>query len=234
MNNQAKSPLSKKWGFFFLLFLAPSLICLAFYVKYVRKPLSGNKDNFFVRLPVIGPREFNGKDTIYHTVKPFELLDQDSTSFTSEELKGKNYIANFFFVTCKTICPKMSGSLFTVQTRLKHFKNLRILSFTVNPENDTPTVLKEYSKKVHSDPKVWTFLTGPKKEIYELARTSYLLNAGEGDGGPDDFIHSELFVLVDKEGKIRGMYDGTSTVDVNRLIDEYKVLDVEYRFKEKK
>jgi protein SCO1/2 len=103
----------------------------------------------------------------------------------------------------------------------------------VNPENDSVPVLKAYSEMVHADTKMWNFVTGDKKELYDIARNGYLVNAMEGNGGPDDFIHSELFVLVDKEKHIRGIYDGTNIKEVNELLDDIKVLIAEYTIKEK-
>jgi protein SCO1/2 len=113
-------------------------------------------------------------------------------------------------------------------------RGVQILSHTVNPENDSVSVLKAYSKMVHADTKMWNFVTGGKKQLYDLARNGYLVNALEGDGGPDDFIHSELFILVDKEKHIRGIYDGTNIKAVNDLLDDIKVLIAEYYIKDNK
>ena len=127
----------------------------------------------------------------------------------------------------------MATELLRVQDKFSYTKGLvQILSHTVDPENDSVPVLKAYSEMIHADNSMWNFVTGDKKQLYDIARTGYLVNAMEGDGGPDDFIHSELFVLVDKEKHIRGIYDGTNIKAVNDLLDDIKVLMAEYAIKE--
>lgn len=191
----------------------------------------------FIRLPYIGERELaaNGKDTIYHSVQPFSFINQDGEIITDKDYEGKIYVADYFFTTCETICPKMATELLRVQEKFAYTQGLvQILSHTVNPENDSVPVLKSYSQMIHADNSVWNFVTGDKKQLYDMARYSYLVNAMEGNGGPDDFIHSELFVLVDKEKHIRGIYDGTDIKAVNDLLDDIKVLMAEYAIKETK
>lgn len=195
--------------------------------------LATGKTNF-IHLPYVGEREVaaNGKDTIYHSVKPFSFVNQDGKIITDKDYEGKIYIADYFFTTCQTICPKMATELLRVQDKFEYTKGMvQILSHTVNPENDSVPVLKAYSDMIHADNSMWNFVTGDKKELYDMARDSYLVNAMKGDGGPDDFIHSELFVLVDKEKHIRGIYDGTDIKAVNDLLDDIKVLIAEYEIK---
>ena len=192
--------------------------------------LTTGKHNF-VRLPYYGEKILadNGKDTIYHTIPSFEFVNQHGDTISDKTYDGKIYVATYFFTTCKTICPKMTAELLRVQAKFSHTNGLiQILSHTVNPENDSVPVLKAYSQMVHADDKMWNFVTGDKKQLYGLARNGYLLNALEGDGGADDFIHSELFILVDKQKHIRGIYDGTSITEVSKLIDGIKVLMAEY------
>jgi protein SCO1/2 len=191
----------------------------------------------FIRLPYIGERELaaNGKDTIYHSVQPFSFINQDGKTITDKNYEGKIYVADYFFTTCQTICPKMATELLRVQEKFAYTNGLvQILSHTVNPENDSVPVLKSYSEMIHANNSMWNFVTGDKKQLYDMARYSYLVNAMEGNGGPDDFIHSELFVLVDKEKHIRGIYDGTDIKAVNDLLDDVKVLIAEYAIKETK
>jgi protein SCO1/2 len=214
--------------FFILLFILtfPSV----FYVIFTT-----GKHNF-IHLPYIGEKELatNGKDTIYHSVPPFKFINQNGEIITEKNYEGKIYVADYFFTTCQSICPKMATELQRVQDKFGYTKGLvQILSHTVNPENDSIPVLKAYSEMVHADNTMWNFVTGDKKELYDIARNGYLVNAMEGDGGPDDFIHSELFVLVDKEKHIRGIYDGTNIKEVNELLDDLKVLIAEYAIKEK-
>ena len=197
--------------------------------------LSVGKTNF-IHLQYFGEKELapNGKDTIYHTVAPFSFINQDGKTVTDKDYTGKIYVVDYFFTTCKTICPKMTSELLRVQNKFAYTKGLvQILSHTVDPENDSVPVLKAYSEMVHADTKMWTFVTGDKKELYDMARTSYLLNATEGDGGPDDFVHSELFILIDKEKHIRGIYDGTDIKAVSNLMDDIKVLMAEYMIHQK-
>ena len=122
----------------------------------------------------------------------------------------------------------MSNQLMRVQHEFKDDNNIMILSHTVDPEHDTPAVLAEYAKKHNAIQGKWYFVTGDKKKLYDLARNSYFITAMDGDGGPDDFIHSEQFVLIDKDKRIRGFYDGTDYNEITRLIDEVKVLRLEY------
>lgn len=196
--------------------------------------LTTGKHNF-IRLPYIGEKELapNGKDTIYHSIPPFQFVNQNGETITEKNYEGKIYVADYFFTTCQSICPKMTTELLRVQDKFAYTKGaVQILSHTVNPENDSVPVLKAYAEMVHADKNMWNFVTGDKKQLYDLARYGYLLNAMEGDGGPDDFIHSELFVLVDKEKHIRGIYDGTNIKEVNELLDDIKVLMAEYAIKE--
>jgi protein SCO1/2 len=189
----------------------------------------------FIRLPYYGEREIaaNGKDTMYHTVPPFRFVSQNGDTITDKNYEGKIYVADYFFTTCKTICPKMASQMLRVQEKFAYTKGLvQILSHTVDPENDSVPVLNNYAKIVHADTRVWNFVTGDKKQLYDIARNGYLVNALQGDGGPNDFIHSELFILVDKEKHIRGIFDGTNIKGVSDLIDAIKVLLAEYIIKD--
>jgi protein SCO1/2 len=192
--------------------------------------------NQYHKLDIYGPKEpftktENGKevnDTIYHTVKNFSFISQDSSLVTQETFKNKIYIADFFFTTCKSICPKMSNQLMRVQHEFKDEPDILLISHTVDPENDTPPVLAEYAAKHQAIKGKWFFVTGDKVQLYDVARNSYFITAMEGNGGPDDFIHSEKVVLIDKAGHIRGFYDGTDYYEITRLIEEIKLLKSEY------
>lgn len=180
--------------------------------------------NHFKPLPIFGERYEEAGDTVYHTIGDFAFINQDGDTVSSSSLKGNIKIVDFFFVDCKTICPKMSSQLERVQKKIQTVPNVVILSHTVNPEQDSVPVLKRYAEQHGAMKNKWHFLTGDKKELYKIAREGYLVNALQGDGGPDDFIHTELFVLVDQNNRIRGFYDGTSAGAVDTLIDELKVL----------
>jgi protein SCO1/2 len=172
-------------------------------------------ENHFTKLPVLGPSG--------HTIADFKMNNQHGTTSSSADWNGKIVIADFFFTHCPVVCPKMTRSLKNVQQQYLDKEDLLITSFSVDPQRDTPERLKEYAEKMDIT-KNWLLLTGDKKEIYRLARKSFLVVATDGDGGPDDFIHSELLVLIDKQKRIRGFYNGTDSEDVDKLMLDVKRL----------
>jgi protein SCO1 len=163
-----------------------------------------------------------------HTISNFKLINQNGDSVTNAITNNKIYVADFFFTTCTSICPKMSNSMAELQKEYLNDNSVVLLSHTVTPEIDSVPVLAEYAKKYDVDLKKWQLLTGDKKEIYNLARKSYFVVLDEGDGGVQDFIHTENFVLIDKKKRIRGFYDGTSPSQIDKLIDDIKILKLEY------
>ena len=163
-----------------------------------------------------------------HRIGDFELVNQDGKTVTNKDFDEFYYVTDFFFTTCPTICPSMSAQMQRVQKKYKDDEDFKILSHTVQPEVDSVPVLKEYANLYEADPKKWIFVTGDKKMIYDLARKSYFAAVTEGDGGPGDFIHTENFVLVDKEKRIRGFYDGTSEESVDQLLVDIEILSQEY------
>ena len=196
----------------------------------------------FKLLPILGQREgvnktiVDGKeqiDTIYHSIPSFNFTDQDGKIITDKTYEGKIYVANFFFTTCQTICPKMNSGMLQVQQRFTEFPGLLFLSHSVNPQYDSVEALAAYAKKIHADTKTWHFVTGDKKTIYDIGIDGYLLPVGEDPRAQGGFMHSEQLVLVDKEKHIRGFYDGTSVKEITDLIDDIKVLIAEYANKEK-
>ncbi len=180
-------------------------------------------------LPVIGEKKYAGMgtDTIYHTVGDFKLIDQNKDTVSQKTTENKIYVADFFFATCQSICPQMSHELIRVQENFKNDNEFLILSHTVNPSHDSSEVLNAYAGKYGAIKNKWHFLTGNKKVIYDLALNDYLVNALEEDGSPEGFLHSELFLLIDKQKRIRGMYDGTDSIAVNKLISDVKLLKTE-------
>lgn len=187
-------------------------------------------------LPVYNPSDVNPKlvdvsvqsVTKLHRVDAFSLINQEGKSITEKDYQNKIYVTDFFFVTCPTICPKMTKQMIRVYDEFKSNDDFLLLSHTVMPENDSVPVLKEYAVKNNIDANKWNLVTGDKKQIYDLARKTYFAAITEGDGGVDDFIHTENFVLIDKEKRIRGFYDGTSENDVDRLINDIYTLLNEY------
>lgn len=214
-------------------FLILALVLIVPAVAYLWLQTGKNQYN---PLEIFGPKEAvikteNGKqftDTIYHTVGGFSLLDQDSLAVGASVQKNRISVVDFFFSTCTTICPKMSNQLMRVQHKFSKDSDVVLLSFTVDPQNDTPARLKAYAEKHNAIKGKWYFLTGDKNEIYKLANESYFLVAAEGQGGGDAFLHSENLLLVDKQGRIRGIYDGTDHFEVKRLIEDIDALKFEY------
>lgn len=178
------------------------------------------------RMPVYHPSQLDPRlvdpsvrqETGVHHIKDFSLTDQNAATVTLRDAKGKVILADFFFTTCGSICPKMSTQMARVQDAYKGDDRLLLLSHSVTPETDSVPLLKAYGERYGADPAHWRLMTGDRKQIYDLARTSYFACTDEGDGGPDDFVHTENLVLVDTLLRIRGFYDGTSPKDVDRAI----------------
>ena len=178
-------------------------------------------------LPILGEKKAVGEDTVYHRISDFQLINQSGDTVSGKNTQGKIYVANFFFATCQSICPEMSTQLKLVQAAFAEDDSVLILSHSVNPMHDTVEVLAAYAASYGATKNKWHLLTGDKKQIYELAKTSYLVNALEDDGSPEGFLHSELFLLIDTKGRIRGMYDGTYAPDVQKLIKDMRLLKQE-------
>ena len=161
----------------------------------------------------------------YHTIAPFTMINQNGQTITEKDYENKVYVADFFFTTCPSICPIMTKNMFSLQEKLKtKYPEVKLLSYSVTPEIDTIEQLKRYAVENKVDDKIWNLVTGDKKEIYNLARKSYLVVQNDGNGGPHDMIHTENFVLIDKENRIRGYYDGTDINEMDRLITEIGML----------
>jgi len=167
-------------------------------------------------------------DTSYHTVPKFRLITHLGDTITESRLRGVVTVVDFFFTTCPTICIDMAKNKRVIQEHFKTDKDVQIVSFTVDPETDTQEQLFRYAHDNDVNSSVWTLVTGDKPALYRLAREGFLLNATEGDGGPHDFIHDNRFVLVDKEKRIRGFYDGTSAEETEKLIQDIEKLLVSY------
>lgn len=177
-------------------------------------------EHSFTRLPVSGATD--------HTIAHFQLVNQYGATTSLQDWEGKITVNNFFFTHCPSICPKMVRNLKSVQQLLGRDNEILINSFSVDPERDSVAQLKSYASRMDIQ-RNWQLITGNKKEIYKLARKSFLVVATDGDGGPDDFIHSEMLVLVDKQKRIRGFYKGTDEEDVKNLLRDIKRLEQEYK-----
>jgi protein SCO1/2 len=175
-------------------------------------------------LPIFGERELVGADTVYHTIAPFQFVNQDSALVTNETFSDKIYVADFFFTSCRTICPIMKTQMLRVYEATQQMPDVLILSHTIDPEYDTVALLKDFAQRLGVSSSKWHFVTGVKDSIYKIAQTSYFATAMEDKTEPDGFIHSGAFLLIDKKQRIRGKYDGTKEEDVNRLIVDIKKL----------
>ena len=193
--------------------------------------LSCNNSNE-VKLPIYNPSDFNPalvdeslqNKSENHKVTDFHLINQNGETITSANYNNKIYVTDFFFTRCQTICPVMTNNMAKVQKVFTENEEIMFLSISVTPEMDSIPILKEYAVKKGVIDSKWNVTTGNKKHIYELARKSYFAVVEEGDGGLQDFIHTTKFILVDKQKQIRGVYDGTANDDIDRLIQDIKIL----------
>ena len=189
-------------------------------------------------MPYVGPET----DSTYHNIPDFAFVNQFNDTINQSDYEGNIYLANFIFTTCPNICPVMTYNMRRIQQKMTQYPNFMILSHTVFPEYDTPEVLLEYANNMEADLSNWNFVTGNRSEIYSIAN-SYFVNVMEDSTAQGGFLHSEYFVLVDKEGRIRarnddngnniGVYDGTDDYEVGLLIDDIKVLMAEYNLAKK-
>ena len=195
---------------------------------YVNKPIE--------TLPIYSPSMVS-KDLVeeniqfikkYHKIKDFSMKNQNGETITQEFYNDKIYVADFFFTTCPTICPIMTENMGYIQEKIKNDSDILLLSFSVTPEIDSVEQLKKYALEKNVIDSKWNLVTGNKKDIYNLARTSYLVAKTNGDGGKYDMIHTENFVLVDKEKRIRGFYDGTNSKEMDQLLNDIKILKNSY------
>ena len=181
-------------------------------------------------LPYLGNHEVspeNPSDTIFHIVPEFTVTNQDGEIITEKNFKDKIYVANFFFTRCPTICPKMTSQLKRFQELSKDM-DIKIISYSIDPKRDTVEALKAYAEKNGISTHNWDFVTGDKEVIYELGMEGYHLSAMEDEEAEGGFLHSQMVVLVDKEKHIRGMYDGTVTEEMDKLLSDIKKLKKEY------
>ena len=187
------------------------------------------------KLPIYNPADVNPKlvDASVkhirsnHKIADFQLINQNGDTITEHNYKDKIYVADFFFTRCQTICPIMSTNMGDLQEFYKNDTTVMLLSHSVTPVIDSISVLRAYADKRKILDSKWNLVTGDKKHIYELARKSYFAVLDEGDGGAQDFIHTEQFILVDQKRQIRGFYDGTSKDEIQRIIKDIAILKKE-------
>lgn len=165
----------------------------------------------------------------YHTIADFALTNQNGKLVTQKDYRNKIYIADFFFTTCPTICPIMTKNMAAIQDKILNDEEVMLLSHSVTPDIDSVPQLKKYALEKGVMDSKWNLVTGNKQQIYELARKSYMAVKTDGDGGPYDMIHTENFILVDKERRIRGFYDGTDSEEMEKLLGDLEILKSSYK-----
>ena len=165
----------------------------------------------------------------YHTIADFALTNQNGKLVTQNDYRNKIYIADFFFTTCPTICPIMTKNMAAIQDKILNDEEVMLLSHSVTPDIDSVPQLKKYALEKGVVDNKWNLVTGNKQQIYELARKSYMAVKTDGDGGPYDMIHTENFILVDKERRIRGFYDGTDSEEMEKLLGDLEILKSSYK-----
>lgn len=184
-----------------------------------------NSDKKENKLPYLGVSQIaETGETVYHTIKPFRFLSQDSLFVTEEYLKNKITVVDFFFSTCPTICPIMSTNMQELQVTWQNESKIQFLSHTVDPQTDTPNKLKRYAQRQNANLANWQFVTGSKTELYTQGLKSYLVSTQEDALAPGGFLHSSLFALVDQDLHLRGVYDGTNEEDLDKLNKDIKIL----------
>ncbi len=170
-------------------------------------------------LPYFDSYDFTPRwSSVDHAIPKFQLINQNGDTITNDDYNGKIYIADFFFTTCPGICPKLTKHMKILEDLYSNNDQIKFLSYTVMPWHDSVSVLNEYGKKYDIDSEKWNLLTGDKEEIYRVARDGYFAdNSFKVQESVSNFIHTENFYLIDKKGKIRGVYNGTLEVEVERL-----------------
>jgi protein SCO1 len=184
------------------------------------------------KLPYMGTyevveKEENGSivlDTIFTQIPPFRFINQDNREITEKDYEGKVYIADFFFTTCPSICPKMTNTLSLVQEKLKGESNFAILSHSIDPEFDQPSILKSYSEKNNADNNIWNFVTGDRDSIYDICENYYMAYAKKDSLAEGGYVHSGFLILVDKHKYVRAAYDGTRPELADSIAADVKLL----------
>lgn len=204
------------------------LFCLCLLFACQHKPANTGLPLPFINKPDFTPEWIDGKDPAYkniHTIPDFAFTNQEGETVTQKNVQGKIYVADFIFTRCGSICPTMTGNMALLQEKYKHDDDILLLSHSVTPEMDSVPVLKKYAYDKGIIPGKWHLLTGNEKDIYTLAKKQYF--AGDTIGyyqTGNEFLHTENFILVDKHRRIRGVYNGTLALEMERLMDDIATL----------
>ena len=210
----------KKFGIFFSI-LCLIIIGIIYSILNVKQPLPIYQPAMVSEELVDGSIQHQMK---YHKIADFSLTNQNGETITQDTYKDKIYVADFFFTTCQTICPIMTDHMYQIQKEILSDDDVMLLSHSVTPKIDSVAQLKKYAKKKGVIDRKWNLVTGDKKQIYELARKSYLAVKTQGNGDQYDMIHTENFMLIDKKRQIRGFYDGTNPEDIDKLLEDIETL----------
>lgn len=215
-----------KWRILFMVVLCSAIMAAFQYALTPERTLSILQPDQFDPALVDDSMLFVKK---YHKIAPFILVNQNGDTITEADYQGKIYVADFFFTTCPSICPVMTKNMTTIQEEFKNDPDVVLLSHSVTPEIDSVAVLREYADRKGVIDEKWNLVTGDRKQIYDLARKSYLAAKKNKYGGENAMIHTENFLLVDKEGRLRERsYDGTDEEDIKALIEDIYVLKESY------
>ena len=179
------------------------------------------------QLPILGHHEYQEQDTIFYTVGEFDLVNQDSAMVSHKTYEDQIVVADFFFTSCPDICPRMKAQMVRVYDKIQNDQDVTILSHTIDPEYDSVALLKRFATNLGVTNDKWQFLTGERDSIYTLAETYWVL-ADEDPSAPGGFVHRGAFLLVDKMRRIRGVYDGTESDQVDLLLNDIDILRKEY------
>jgi protein SCO1/2 len=193
----------------------------------------GGKYESIKKLPIYGSREpvskvnSNGEtitDTLYHTIGDFSFIDQDSSQITAETFDNKIYVTDFFFTTCPSICPKMTAQMVRVYETFEYEDRFKILSHTIDPAYDSVAVLREYANNLGVNSATWHFVTGKKEDLFTMGKKNYMIAVVEDENVEGGFFHGGHFLLIDHNKHIRGIYDGTDSLDINELLTDIPIL----------
>jgi protein SCO1/2 len=203
---------------------------------FVTAILCSCSDQNIQKLPILGARKpiekiIDGKtiiDTVYKKIPSFQLVNQDSLTVSTRDFDGNIYVADFFFTSCPDVCPVIQRNMLKVYQKYRNNHQVKLLSYTIDPEHDSALKLKQYAAKLGVEDAQWEFLRGSKKTIYSLAKNDYMVSIDDDTKGPGGFAHEGYLVLVDKEKRMRGVYDGTNEKEVNKLMKDMDILLSEY------
>jgi protein SCO1 len=218
----------KRSLFLITMFIVPALLSFLFYYYIIRTPIVNRDASIFKSLPYYGPKTLDTKgDTVYYSIAPFQLITQSNDLFDSREMQGNIYLVNFFYTQCKADCIRKASEMLRIQEKLHYLKTVKQLSISIRPEDNVAALL-DFSQRAHNDKTQWIFAKTEQNTANQLAANNFLLMQNDTLQHDSTFVHSTKTILIDREGRIRGYYNGDKPADNNRLMDEVKVLAASY------